>query len=488
MENEKQVNPLSSGTEEVSSNIEDGVVEAPATSSPEGTPASVAMINCSECGTPTPKIGRTRYCKTCAKERERRRVIAIRTGNKAETYVYNAKEEPTKADAKRLIEERGIRHPHVINIVYKLLTREAEERQISPNRFLYANGLKAALAAYEQKAAQPLEAIADEYVPGELLTKAELFAEYDASIATHEEITFEEFLSTRLRCKSDTFYLGKEVFKNDFAHVHEVWRDFFPRWNPLTLPPNYTQKQAIEWLASQSDVKDFLLMASRRAFKSSFARLWLASLIITLPDSRILIVSETRDFAKDNIIALRAIFEAAPGFETRFNRLFPEFTIPVGDGSAMTLDVPTRRLKLPQIIESSSFGTGVSGRRADVILFDDPISQKSCTDEVQIAKSVSTRDLICKLKERGGLVVTLGTPYAAQDLYKVQITRAERNKDATFASRVDPAFTVKTTAGYKLTPALAPTITLDDIDSFLFPEGLPWGELRVDLLNNPNFF
>jgi hypothetical protein len=414
--------------------------------------------------------------------------IRRRETRKAASYVYNSKDEPPKTQAKEILQSRGLKNPHVIETVYKLLLWEAESQQIPANRFLFANGLVASLRSYEVKGPHPLEAIPTEPVAGELLNRAELYALYDASIAAHEQITFEEFLQIRLRCKSDTFFLGKEVFRNDFAHCHEVWRDFFPQWNPLTLPPNYTQKQAIDWLASQSEIKDFLLMASRRAFKSSFARLWLVSAIVTLPDIRVLVVSETRPLSKDNIEAVRGYFEATPGFETRFQRLFPEFCIPVGDGSVISLEVPMRRLKLPQSIESSSMDSTVAGRRADIILFDDPISEVSCTNEVQIQKSVNKRDMLVKLKERGGLVVTLGTPYAAQDLYFVMIERSKTNNDETFAYRVDPAFTVKSHALRKLTPALLPTLEESDIEEFLFPEGLPWKELRVDMRNNPPFF
>jgi hypothetical protein len=407
---------------------------------------------------------------------------------KRASFVFDSTTEPTKAEAKELLAERGLRHPHVVDTTYKLLLREAETHNVPANRFLFANGIVRTLRSYEAKAPQQLPEISPEPVAGELLNGAELFALYDASIATHEKIFFEEFLSVRYRCKSDAFFLGKEVFRNDFAHCHEVWRAFFPQWNPLTLPPNYTQKQAIDWLAAQSEVKDFLLMASRRAFKSSFARLWLISAIVTLPDIRVLVVSETRPLAKDNIEAVRGYFETTPGFETRFNRLFPEFCIPVGDGSVMSLEVPMRRLKLPQSIESSSMDSTVAGRRADIILFDDPISEVSCTNETQIQKSVNKRDMLVKLKERGGLVITLGTPYASQDLYFVMIERSQKNADETFAYRVDPAFTVKPQALHKLTPALLPTLDESDIEGFLFPEGLSWKELRVDMHNNPPFF
>jgi Terminase RNaseH-like domain len=412
----------------------------------------------------------------------------------AEGFVYNSKDEPTKSAAKELIEGRGVKAPHVVDTVYRLLLRAAEDHGIPANRFLFANGLQAALRSRDKRAAQPADLIAAENVPGELLTRAELFALYDASMSQEmsmtspQEMTFEEFLEVRLRCKSDTYYLGKHIFENDFSTCHVTWRDFFPKWDPTTLPANYTQKQAIDWLGKQSEIKDFLLMASRRAFKSSFARLWLLTAITTLPDMRILIVSETRPLSKDNIEAVRGYFETTPGFETRFQKLFPEFQIPVGDGSVMSLEVPMRRLKLPQSIESSSMDSTVAGRRADIILFDDPISEVSCTNEEQIKKSVNKRDLLVKLKERGGYVISLGTPYAAKDLYYEMIERSKKNNDETFAYRVDPAFVVKPAARGKLVAALLPTLEEHEIESFLFPEGLPWKELRVDMRNNPGFF
>lgn len=68
------------------------------------------------------------------------------------------------------------------------------------------------------------------------------------------------------------------------------------------------------------------------------------------------------------------------------------------------------------------------------------------------------------------------------------IERSKKNDDVTFACRVDPAFTVRSSARHKLTVELLPTLQETDIQAFLFPEGLPWKELRVDMRNNPPFF
>src|SRR5207245_5879648 len=123
-------------------------------------------------------------------------------------------------------------------------------------------------------------------------------------------------------------------------------------------------------------------------------------------------VSETRPLSKDNIEALRGFFKVQPGIENpyqRFQRFFVESTIPMGDGSVLSLENPMRRLRLPQSVESSSMDSTVAGRRAAIILFDDPVSDVSCTNDTQIAKSVQKRDLLVKLKNKGGVVITLGT-------------------------------------------------------------------------------
>ena len=398
-----------------------------------------------------------------------------------------------KNEALDILAERGVKNPYVQGVVYSLLTWEAESHGIPANRFLFQNGLIKTLESIDTKKEQLLPSVPPENIVGELLNRAELYALYDAAWATQELTTFEQFLGHRLRVKKDAFYSGRYFLGMEgFTDCHEVWRDFFPKLDPTTLPANYTLKQATEWLASQSEVlKDFLLMASRRAYKSTFLRVWLASLIVTFPDARILIVSETRPLSKDNIEALRGFFESQPGIENpyiRFQRLFPEMTIPTGDGSVLSLECPMRHLRLPQSVESSSMDSTVAGRRSDIIVFDDVISDVSCTNDIQIAKSVQKRDLLVKLKNKGGLTITLGTPWHFNDLYSQMIHRAAKNEDATFMYRIDPAFQVKPEFEFKLTPMLLSTLQESDVETFLMPENLSWKDLRPDMMNNPPFF
>jgi hypothetical protein len=417
-------------------------------------------------------------------ERTQRSRQKSREKKNAQNFKFDSGTEPTKAEARSLLELRGLKNDHVIKTTYSLLMTAAQENGIPANRFLFANGIKNTLESIDAAEARPLEDIPVEPVTGELLTRPELYALYDTSISWREELSFDEFLDIRHTCKTNCFLLGRDILQKDFAQIHETWSEFFPRFDPDTLPPAYNQRQAIEWMKQQADTKNFLMLASRASFKSSWSHVWLLSLILCLPDIRVLLVSETRPLALDFIGVIRSYFETVSGQDSRFLHLFPEFAITSDDGSKLSLDVPTARLRLAQSIESTSMDSAVAGRRADIILFDDPISSTSCENEEQRAKSVKKFDALCKLREAGsGLVAVLGTPWAHDDLYAKIIERNDNDPDKPWAVRIDPAWTRKPDAVRKKLRDL-----VEDDVNLLFPERLTWKFLQSELRQNETFF
>ena len=404
----------------------------------------------------------------------------------AAAYKFDSDLEPTKSEAKNILEAR-IQNGHVIDTVYDLLMQAAEQMGISANCYLFQNGVMATLRSLQEKQEHTITEISDEPVSGELLTRSELYALYDAGIAWREEISFDEFLQIRQNCKRDCYFLGKEILNKDFAACHKAWSDFFPKFDPSTLPPDYTQKQAIQWLDSQCVKKDFLLMASRNSFKSSFNHIWLLTLILCLPDIRILLVSETKPLSKDFIAAIRGYFETDKN--SRFQQLFPEFVIPMGDGSVLSLEVPLAHLRLAQSIESTSMDSAVAGRRADVIVFDDPISDKTVGNETQRLASIAKHDSLKKLREVGGLSVVLMTPWHEQDLGAELLRRNEDDDDKPLAYRIDAAWTLKPefALNEEGKPRDLREIREHMVD-LLFPERLSWKFLQAELRANPAFF
>ena len=405
-------------------------------------------------------------------------------------FVFNSTTEPTKAEAKEILAERGLKNPHVIDVCYDSALKAVEQTGVAPNRFLFQNGIAKTLASHAQKAPQLLEAVPAEPVLGELSNRAELVCLHDFSVAWREDaVDFPEFLRLRRLCKTDAYELGLLLGK-DFEDAQKNWAEFLPRFNPDTLRPNYTQKEMRMWLDSISPVKDYLLMASRNSMKSSFVLVWLLTLHLCAPDARALLVSETQKLSSGFIRSYRNYWEVQPNSETMLQKLFPEYCIKSGEGSELYFRSPMAHLNLIQPSASkSSAETAETGGRAEVIIEDDIISNLTVGTEEQIQKSINVHSLLQKLREvLGSFTVVVGTPWAPNDLYRRLLEQAEANKDEdTLAFRIDPIVEVKPSARHKLTPALLPTLTEEDVESYLLPVRMPWRFIKKEIAANPTF-
>jgi phage terminase large subunit-like protein len=423
-------------------------------------------------------------------ERNKRSLDKAKAAELEVASFYNSTSEPSKKDILKILADRGITNNHALDVLLTLGQQVAEQHGIAASRFFWTHGIVQTLKSLELKSPQLLPEIADDFIPGELLNRPTLQALFDFSIAWREpELTFEEFLAIRLRCKSDCYFLGKEVLKKDFAEVHQNWTNFLPRFNPIGLPPEYRQIDAIKWLASQTETRDYLLLSSRGAFKSSFSHVWGLTLILCLPDARVLLVSENKGLAQDFVGAIKSYFLKVPGQESRFQNLFPEYALEMGhEGSVLVLDCPMARLHLPQSIEATSISSAVAGRRFDLMLCDDILSNNNSGDEEQ-RQSVSDKfSMLLKLRESGaGLVVLLGTPYHKDDLYARILTRAaesEKEGDHAIACRLDPAWKLK--EGIDRKTSLKEL--REDQVILLFPERLSFASLRRELRTDEKAF
>src|SRR5271166_5636065 len=88
--------------------------------------APPVLIRCHTCQKEFPRRGsNSKFCEECqpgqAKVRRQKRMDR----RKASSFVYDSATEPTKPEAKRLLEERGLKNAHVQGVVYRLLLQEA---------------------------------------------------------------------------------------------------------------------------------------------------------------------------------------------------------------------------------------------------------------------------------------------------------------------------------------------------------------------------
>jgi hypothetical protein len=388
-----------------------------------------------------------------------------------------------RKDIKRiLVEERHIR-PLIAEQIVPLVQAAARAHDIPANWYLVRHGLKHTLAKTELE-----EIVEGGEVEGEVLYRNELECIYDFSMFRQPEVTFEEFLGVRRNCKTDTMFLANLIGKDFHASPHGKWtHEFFPRFNPDGLRPNYTQQEARRWVAQQIDhYNTFLLLASRNAYKSTWAQVFVMTFVLCYPDALVILASETHDLSENLIGGLRQYCEVLDeSTPDKLLQFFPEYAVPVGEGSSMVYECPIRHLRLPApTIRSISLDSSVAGGRYNLLVADDVLSDKSSGNEKQTKATTSRFDSLQKLGQaNSSLTVVLGTPWSETppDLYKTLKDRAESNPDTKIAVRIDPIMEIKPQALKKKLTDLVE----EDIESLLFPEVLNWNFIRAEIMRNP---
>jgi hypothetical protein len=245
-----------------------------------------------------------------------------------------------RKDIKRiLVEERHVR-PLIAEQIVTLVQVAARVHAIPCNWFLVRHGLKNTLAKIESSE------IADGIViDSEVLYKHELDCIYDFSMFRQPELSFDDFLAVRRKCKTDTMFLAELIDKNFHQSPHGKWtNEFFPRFNPDGLRPNYTQQEARHWVAQQIDhYNTFLLLASRNAYKSTWAQVFVMTFVLCYPDALVILASETHDLSENLIGGLRQYFEVLDeSTPDKLLQFFPEYAVPAGEGSGMVYECPIR--------------------------------------------------------------------------------------------------------------------------------------------------
>jgi len=388
-----------------------------------------------------------------------------------------------KKDIKRILVEECKLRPLIAEQIVPLVQVAARAHDIPANWYLVRHGLKNTLQGTE------LLDIADGVVvEGEVLFKHELECIYDFSMFRQPEISFHEFLAVRRNCKTDTMFLAKLIGKDFHQSPHGKWTyEFFPRFNPDNLRPNYTQQEAREWVANQIDrYNTFLLLASRNAYKSTWAQVFVMTFVLCYPDALVILASETHDLSENLIGGLRQYFEVLDeSTPDKLLQFFPEYAVPAGEGSSMVYECPIRHLRLPApTIRSISLDSSVAGGRFNLLVADDVLSDKSSGNEKQTKATTSRFDSLQKLGQaNSSFTVVLGTPWSETppDLYKTLKDRAEADADTKIAVRIDPIMEIKPQALKKKLTDLVE----DDIESLLFPEVLDWDFIRAEIRKNP---
>lgn len=222
-----------------------------------------------------------------------------------------------------------------------------------------------------------------------------------------------------LRCKTDLYYLAKEILNYDKMepHVHQELCDYttsiLPNHPGLPDNPEFDPTKNL-----------LLLLMPRGTFKSSVVTIaFTLQFILNEPNARILIDSET--FGKSKAF-LREAMEHLMGND-KYREVFKAIhgVYPWTKKSEMKLwtdseiILPCRHVpKKEPTISCAGIDVTKNGMHYDLIICDDLHSEKNVTNKEQIQQVIDHYKLAFSLLDPGKPMIIIGTRWDYSDLYQ----------------------------------------------------------------------
>jgi hypothetical protein len=211
----------------------------------------------------------------------------------------------------------------------------------------------------------------------------------------------------RYKCLTDLYFLGSEVLGMGAANR---------KGSPLLDPVFH------RWLCRElsKDVMSKLIIVPRGHLKTAWVLVKVIQEILKDPNIRIHIYSITQKFVEDHHMKTIKVLLQTP----YLRYLFPSIVLPRKEWETDTqkLMLMCRDTEKGQVVSGGQievYGSGntVTGRRADLQIFDDILDKTTVRTEGGI---ISTREWFSGVQpilEPGGEQIMIGTPYHYSDLY-----------------------------------------------------------------------
>jgi hypothetical protein len=157
----------------------------------------------------------------------------------------------------------------------------------------------------------------------------------------------------------------------------------------------------------------------RGAYKSTFLCDFAIKRVIQNPNIRILYASETYSNSKDYVAMIAKTFES----NENLHRVFGDDWMPESRtgrqwrAERIVVAKRTDHSKKEATVTSAGIDVTKVGMHYDLIIVDDPVSQRNTITEGQIAKTLAWYQLLLSILEPDGTIIICGTRYDDEDLY-----------------------------------------------------------------------
>lgn len=249
------------------------------------------------------------------------------------------------------------------------------------------------------------------------------------------EPSFTEWLGLRDRARKDLFWLGVTVLKKNWvAETHQVVCAQFVEKNfDGVYHPGYTLDDIHVAFDNQKrfdehgrPTKEMILLDSRGFFKSTIDGVDCIQWMLNVPDVRIMIVTATKQLARDFMKEIKNYLFYQP--ENEFNTsldlhlMFPEYILskaPSENNTPLTLRV-RKHWQKDKSVAISSMESGQAGAHCDVLKRDDCTNEQNCTPgtpKETLALLNSKINTTSNIPMPWGFVDNIGTRYRADDWF-----------------------------------------------------------------------
>lgn len=242
----------------------------------------------------------------------------------------------------------------------------------------------------------------------------------DLSDLTEEDLRTLAFNKMALRCKTDLFFLAKEILNYDkmTPATHQELCDYTTSILPNPPEPSTEMEPGFDPRKNL-----LLLLMPRGTFKSSVVTVsFTLQFILNEPNARVLIDSETFSKSKaflreiqDHLMLndkYREVFKSIHG-------MYPfekKSTAKLWTDSEVILPCRTRPLKEPTI-SCAGIDVTKNGMHYDLVIGDDLHSERNVTNAEQIGQVIEHYKLVFSLLDPGKPLIIIGTRWHELDLY-----------------------------------------------------------------------
>lgn len=237
-----------------------------------------------------------------------------------------------------------------------------------------------------------------------------------------------EILRLQELCKTNLAFLYKEICGYD--RWNEELHGMYPGDPENGKPPG------LAWFLANSGPRKMILIPRNHLKSTVVTVTWSIQQILINPNIRICINNAKYDTAKEFLNTIQSHLDTG----SKLSKIFGEFKTARVAWNRDSFTISQRTLPRAQpTVMAASIDSILNGKHFDIIINDDLVEPNNVKTKEQIQKVIDFHKDCFNQIDKGGIIVDIGTRWAAQDLYGHILSTATNSINGTPIARGDGA-------------------------------------------------